>query len=526
MNLKDILFMTRAHTIKPDADLFDLLLAKKLDKGIIRTIKGNPLRFSARKAQKAQNPSLSLLPIQDLHGYDHAWIGGMGKNKLPNTTITSGTNNQVTYTVNDDGTIALSGTASDVAQRTGSFSLKAGSYIFTSGITESFSTYDTYLYANGSTIARGNNASAPGNAFTLAEDSTVTLVIRVRSGVNANGVVVYPMVRLSTETDATFAPYENICPISGRESADVDGCGKNLAKPTRTIGETWSSRGIDYMCNADYSISMSGTYSGTQFGQQLVASVTLPAGTYVFNGQNNADVNKKATLQLYNPVTQTQLINKDTNTDFEFTLTETTYLYINIGMRVSFSSTEPITMKPMIRRVEDDYVYEPYVNQTDITFAFGQTVYGGKIDFDTGVMSIDTLGVDLGSLSWSASSEPIVFYADPRTLGEFIGVGKTFIACDSYQCQDNASGVGTVRNYPDGSICGFTNPDANYHRIYVRDDRFTTKEAFSEAVNGVYACYKLATPQTIQLTPQEINLLKGVNNIWTDGDSIELTYKA
>ena len=31
---------------------------------------------------------------------------------------------------------------------------------------------------------------------------------------------------------------------------------------------------------------------------------------------------------------------------------------------------------------------------------------------------------------------------------------------------------------------------------------------------------------TIQLTPQQVQLLKGVNNIWTDGDSIELTYKA
>lgn len=41
--------------------------------------------------------------------------------------------------------------------------------------------------------------------------------------------------------------------------------------------------------------------------------------------------------------------------------------------------------------------------------------------------------------------------------------------------------------------------------------------------NGAEVAYTLATT-TIQLTPSEVQLLKGVNNLWTDGDSIELTY--
>ena len=37
--------------------------------------------------------------------------------------------------------------------------------------------------------------------------------------------------------------------------------------------------------------------------------------------------------------------------------------------------------------------------------------------------------------------------------------------------------------------------------------------------------YELATPTTLQLTPNAVNLLKGSNYITTDGDKITLTYR-
>ena len=38
------------------------------------------------------------------------------------------------------------------------------------------------------------------------------------------------------------------------------------------------------------------------------------------------------------------------------------------------------------------------------------------------------------------------------------------------------------------------------------------------AQNPLQLCYELATPQTYQLTPTEVALLKGQNNVWSDGD--------
>ena len=43
--------------------------------------------------------------------------------------------------------------------------------------------------------------------------------------------------------------------------------------------------------------------------------------------------------------------------------------------------------------------------------------------------------------------------------------------------------------------------------------------------NTVQVCYKLATPFTIQLTPQELKLLKGTNHITTNGTTINLGYQ-
>ena len=45
-------------------------------------------------------------------------------------------------------------------------------------------------------------------------------------------------------------------------------------------------------------------------------------------------------------------------------------------------------------------------------------------------------------------------------------------------------------------------------------------------MQGVQFVCELATPQTYQLTPTEVALLKGQNNVWTDSGEVEVTYKA
>lgn len=112
-----------------------------------------------------------------------------------------------TYTVSaDDNGVVTSiegtSTSADSSPIRLDFDLKAGSYILSSGFAELFGYNDTFLQKNGVTIARGNNSS-PGQNFTLSEDSELTWFFRTTNITKT----AYPMIRLASVTDATFAPY-------------------------------------------------------------------------------------------------------------------------------------------------------------------------------------------------------------------------------------------------------------------------------------------------------------------------------
>ena len=154
----------------------------------------------AQQASGTPTPSTPL-PIS---GFDSVNLTRCGKNLFKNL-LESQTCNGVIYTVNSDGSITLGGQATSEAIRTFHFYLPAGSYIYTSGITEDYATYDTYITKGGSTIARGREGS---NTFTLTEYSDLIFGIRVRNGVSPN-ITIKPMIRVSTDTDSTFVAYDD-----------------------------------------------------------------------------------------------------------------------------------------------------------------------------------------------------------------------------------------------------------------------------------------------------------------------------
>lgn len=166
-------------------------------------------------------------PVQDLHGYTKPWSGGGGKNKLE-ITATTQTINGITFTIDNEGVITTSGTFSENTNLavTTNFFLKAGTYILNG--CPSGGSYSRY-------VVRIENASAQklaldmgnGEQFTLAEDTYVWCRIYLYSS-DGIGKIFKPMVRLATESDSSFAPYENICPISGFSALNVTLADENM----------------------------------------------------------------------------------------------------------------------------------------------------------------------------------------------------------------------------------------------------------------------------------------------------------
>ncbi len=175
----------------------------------------------------------------------------------------------------------------------------------------------------------------------------------------------------------------------------------------------------------------------------------------------------------------------------------------------------------MIELGDTNTIFEPYVGDTySITFPTeAGTVYGGTLDVTTGLLTVTMAEVDLGTLNWSYTSR------DGQPCFQTFGLsglakgssGTNDIAmaiCSVYMpasWNNNRSHEGydkTFAIYPNG---------ANFS---IRNSAYTDAAAFKSAMSGVQLVYELATPQTYQLSPTDVALLLGVNNVWADtGDS-------
>lgn len=169
------------------------------------------------KATALQQFKANITPVRDLHGYGKAWPAGAGKNLLP-TTGTTTTNHGVTYTVNADGSVTITGESDTTANNyfnACTVTLPAGDYILNGISGGSSPTYRFRLASEawgGTIVAQAYDGDV---SFTLAEETTVYLRIYVGAAAGEVNMTVYPMIRKSTEADDSWAPYANICPISG-----------------------------------------------------------------------------------------------------------------------------------------------------------------------------------------------------------------------------------------------------------------------------------------------------------------------
>ena len=155
-------------------------------------------------------------------------------------------------------------------------------------------------------------------------------------------------------------------------------------------------------------------------------------------------------------------------------------------------------------------------NVTTISFASAGTVYGGRLDVTSGVLTVDWAGVDMGSINdWGFNSTYNVFYC--YLTSPMKKPGTTNLLCQQYKP------IGTTYQYlQNAQMCGTTGGEG----FNVKDDRYSSADTFKTAMNGIYIYYELNTPQTYQLTPTEVKSLLKNNNIWADTGDVTVEYVA
>ena len=470
-----------------------------------------------------RNLSVAVEPVQDLHGYDHPWPDGGGKNLLPlklETIKRKGSwdgnrlvSNGVTFVILTDSANNVIGINMNGTATNGFAQIALMGRLNTDGTEKQF----TFSGATGGSsesyyvrfVARDSNNSAviiDGGLFIDVFNGQTTKTIPanvayiegyVGVAVNgtANDVIVYPMIRLATETDSTFEPYTNICPISGWTGAKIFHCADNLYdKDSVQLHKNWI--GGDAVDRAYLTVPVT---PGETYNISIIGCSTAKYVSYI---------------EMDRPIAGTQSYFGTINTaNVNFTRTVT-----NTYIGLQFNYNKELT-KQEVDSVQISISKGGFLNQVDITFpSEAGTVYGGTLDVTTGVLTVDRAMVDIGSLNFARASSR--FYA---TVENGIGISpqNVYSACEIY-----AKSIVNWTNIPDFTFTYGPNISGRGRCLAINDPRYTAEDEFKTAMNGVKLVYGIANPITYQLTPQEITTLLGANNIWADTGDTTVEYPA
>lgn len=170
--------------------------------------KTNSTRFTAMDQQIA-----NLYSAADINASSSAVnasaIGMSRRNLLPNiaSSITKG---GITFTVNEDGGVTASGTASANTQLDiGKFSLTAGTEYILSGCPDGGSESSYYLYGlyTSNWAGLGGKDTGSGYKFTAQWSGEVVFRVYITSGTTIDNLTFYPMLRYAAIEDGTYETY-------------------------------------------------------------------------------------------------------------------------------------------------------------------------------------------------------------------------------------------------------------------------------------------------------------------------------
>ena len=534
------------------------------------TASGDVASFPDGSGVAMKKAEVSLEPIQDLHGYDKPWVGGGGKNKLPPASSPNANINLtgVTATVADDGSITLNGTATATGYIQVPISTPLAVKEYTATLFNSVASTGVQFSLRGenvNTLVGGwfvPNAIERKYTFT-PEAETYFWQLQIPDGTVFSNFKISPML-VEGNTVTSYEPYSNICPIDGYEDVGLYSDSKygelvewnqlvRLASSTST--QNGLTRSFDFDTNA---LTIVGTATANTWFQ-LTSQFSLETGhVYILKGAkeydsqafmyvsangNKVDQGNGTVWRQLSDMQQTVYYiiysGKTMNTTFQPQLYDLTKMFGSelanhiYDLEVAHTGDGTAYFKSLFPK--DYYAYNAGETMTvgqvngdetvEVHTDLGRTVYGGTVDLASGVLTVDKAIVDLGTLSWSTrytgNTNKTLSTTLPSKYPYSDDESEPLMISDRYLRVKRVGGVGNLNN-----------PDAETKGLYNLANSVTGATEVVYLVVGVndtpsgQLCYKLATPQTYQLTPQQIQTLIGTNNVWSEDGAIEVEYIA
>ena len=475
----------------------------------IRSLSDSALSFKTDVPFKMKECKIHFDPVQDLHGYDHPWSAGGGKNLL-------NVNNPYTFTRMVDIPLPRmipSGTTVYVYRKSYSYTVEPSSG-------------NKYPYV----VFRDSQAETNRNGIWVNPNGTKSSVVAngdfdtIRLWSNGNSspnstdveVTITDLVVGTVETDS-YSPYSNICSITGWDGIEVTKCGKNLFDAYNLEKDQGVANSITII--DENSVTISNSNYQEQHNKYYLLDTTK-GYTLSFHRKTISMANSNSLFKVwYEDIngSKTSSIIKldsvDAELDFSIYFAPGTANFSFGGW--SYGGTVELT-NIQLEEGSTATPYESYQAESyNIEFPYeAGTVYGGTLDLKSGELVVDMAMVDLGTLTWVSMEH----YASGvfRTLyfPEILLTSK--LICSNYRTGASSSSSTDFAKWDDNTIHKWLSNAI----VYIKDLDFAgkTDEEVKTMLSGVQLCYELSTPQTYQLTPETIRTLKGINNVFSNAN--------
>ena len=480
-----------------------------------QTFTGNPLSFIARTAHALKSCVVGIEPVQNLNGQANPYPAGGGKNKFDQATMSDYSNYTIpignTYHYTDP--VILKPNTTYTFKATDTTSVESGTYYVLTVVNgdDPTATSDmAYLYP----VYNGTVSSPQANR-TFTTGATGAIRFGVRNATYLGYVMAKTWQLEEGSSSSDYAPYSNICPISGFTGANVTRTGKNLFGATINQGSlSFSSGALNDAANrvrSDKFPIKAGTYTiqnGTGFEVTICAfdeNDAVLASENVASWKSNPHTftitNAKSVIFVWRKADNANIVPSDIS-------------------NIQLESGSPAT------------TYEAY-NGTTYSVTWNTeagTVYGGTLDVTTGVLTVDRVGItESSSTGWTGDS------GGQRAYKAFTGIKPITAATQKIDAISNYLVAITTQQGTQQHLQGMYFGANNSENVSIHIDGVTDKSTAANILsalntyfsdNPLQVVYKLATPQTYQLTAQEVSAIVGQNTMWTDCATLTVEAKA
>lgn len=324
-----------------------------------------------------------------------AAIANVGAKNVLNVTATSREVNGITFTVNDDNSVSINGTATARAQ----FQLAPSApmpdlqgYILNGAVVNDSGAAIKFQYSASPWTSFANDSGNGAVIGNYNNANNIAVFIDVPNGATVDNLIFKPMIRNPNIEDDTYVPY-GMTNAELTKAVEVNKAGigavandssKNRLKVTRS-GVTVN--GVTFTVNSDGTVTANGTATGLiRFDVSIEMRVEI-GKTYILSGCPKLS----GILVQYSDKTSYAKNDTGEGVDFNAVSTGTPTIIIRVNPNVVLNN---VTFKPMICTPEEWAVSQEFVPYAPTNRELYETIDSIESELSVPIISSSTLLTD------------------------------------------------------------------------------------------------------------------------------------